>query len=297
MSKLPYLGFGLGLRPVHYQAILQSSSQPKVDWFEAITEDYLVPGGNPLYHLDRVRESYPVVLHGVSMSIGSTDPLDKSYLTQLKELANRVDPIWISDHLCWTGLDGINLHDLMPLPYTEEAIDHIVDRVKQVQDFLGRQILLENVSSYITYSASALTEWEFLTEISNRADCLLLFDVNNIYVSGFNHGFNPLDFIKGVPKHRVQQIHLAGHLNLGTHIVDTHDHPVIDEVWNLYGEALKHFGPISTMIERDDHIPPFEELVTELECARDVAAKVFGKMPSLEYAPSAEVAMMNEVVA
>lgn len=276
MSYYPYLGHGLGLRPKHYSEIIETTPKVNVDWFEAITEDFLVPGGNPLYNLDRVRERFPIVLHGVSLSIGSTDPLDMDYLQQVKNLVQRVDPRWVSDHLCWTGANGINLHDLLPLPYTEEAIKHVVDRVSQVQDFLGRRILLENVSSYVTYTHSVMTEWEFITEIAERADCLLLFDINNIYVSSFNHGFDPIDFIKGVPKERVQQFHLAGHLNLETHIVDTHDHPIIDEVWALYAESLKHFGPISTLIERDDNIPPLNELVLELDDARAIAHKVLG---------------------
>jgi uncharacterized protein (UPF0276 family) len=280
MSYFPYLGLGLGLRPTHYQAIIETG--PKVDWFEAITEDYLVPGGNPLYHLDRICERYPIVLHGVSLSIGGTDPLDMDYLRQLKQLINRVKPRWVSDHLCWTGANGINLHDLMPLPYTEEAVQHLVTRITQVQDYLGQRILLENVSSYISYTHSAMSEWEFITAITEQADCLLLLDINNIYVSAFNHGFNPLDFIHGVPANRVQQFHLAGHLNLGTHIIDTHDHPIIDEVWSLYAESLKRFGPISAIIERDDHIPPLEELVVELDHARTLAQKTLGEHASVD---------------
>jgi uncharacterized protein (UPF0276 family) len=263
-------GFGLGLRPDHYAAIL--ADRPRVDWFEALTENYLVPGGAPLHHLDRIRADFPVVLHGVSMSIGSTDPLDASYLRDLKQLAARVEPLWISDHLCWTGVDGLNLHDLLPLPYTEEAIRHVVDRVRRVQDYLGRQLLLENVSSYITYSSSTMTEWEFIAEIAERADCLLLLDVNNVYVSSVNHRFDPLDYLAGIPAHRVRQMHLAGHSNNGTHIIDTHDAPVAPAVWDLYRHAVRHFGVVATMIERDDHIPALDELVAELDIARDIAA-------------------------
>src|SRR5262252_9065095 len=178
------LGFGLGLRPVHYTAILEST--PAVDWFEVITENYLIDGGRPLYFLDQIRSRFPIVMHGVSMSIGSTEPLDESYLGRVRELAQRCAPQWISDHLCWTGVDGRNLHDLMPLPYTEEAVRHVASRVSQVQDFLGRQILLENVSSYVTYAQSVMSEWEFLHEIAQRADCLILLDINNIFVSAFN---------------------------------------------------------------------------------------------------------------
>jgi len=275
MQKLPYLGFGLGLRPQHYSSILETN--PAVDWFEIITEDYLVPGGNPIYFLNQIAERFPMVMHGVSLSIGGLDPVDKDYLCQVKQLADRIQPKWISDHLCWTGAHGINLHDLMPLPYTEEAVQHVAGRVSQVQDYLGRQILLENVSSYITYSHSTMSEWEFLTAVTEQADCRILLDVNNIYVSSFNHGFNPLDYLRGVPAKRVQQFHLAGHLNLDTHIVDTHDHDIVGEVWTLYAEALKTFGKISTMIERDDNIPPLEELILELNQARTIAEKTLGQ--------------------
>ncbi len=275
MSKFPYIGFGLGLRPTHYLEILEN--KPAVDWFEIITEDYLLPGGNPMYYLDRVCELYPIVMHGVSLSIGSTDPVDLDYLKQMKQLIQRAEPLWVSDHLCWTGSQGINLHDLLPLPYTEEAIKHLVERVKQVQDYLGRQILLENVSSYVSYKHSAMPEWEFLSAIAEQADCLILLDVNNIYVSSFNHKFDPYDYLNGVPKKRIQQFHLAGHLNLETHIIDTHDHPIIDPVWDLYAEALRLYGPVSTLIERDDHIPPIAELVAELDEARMIAKKTLGE--------------------
>jgi uncharacterized protein len=265
------LGFGLGLRPVHYAEILEG--QPRVDWFEAISENYMVPGGRPLHMVMRVRERWPVALHGVSLSVGSTDPLDLAYLDRLKALAERVEPAWISDHLCWTGVNGVNLHDLLPLPYTEEALDHVVSRVAQIQERLGRQILLENVSSYVTFAHSAVPEWEFLAEVARRADCLLLLDVNNIHVSAFNNEFDPIAYLDAVPAERVRQIHLAGHENHGTHIIDTHDHPVIDPVWTLYGEAVRRFGAVATMIERDDHIPPLAELERELDRARAVSAE------------------------
>ena len=271
-SKLPYLGFGLGLRTEHYHAILES--KPKVDWFEALSENYLIAGGKPLQFLDRIRENYPVVMHGVSLSIGATGEIDKNYLRDLKQLADRVQPAWISDHLCWTGVHGQNMHDLLPLPYTEETAKHVVERVKIVQDYLGRQILLENVSSYASYVDSSMTEWEFITQISEAADCLLLLDVNNIYVSSFNHQFDAKAFIDGVPAKRIQQIHLAGHHNHGDYIIDTHDAPVIDPVWDLYEYSISKFGAISTMIERDDNIPPLAELVQELEIARKIAKKV-----------------------
>lgn len=271
-STRPYLGFGLGLRTDHYDAIL--SDAPPVDWFEVITENYLVPGGKPLHYLDKIRARYPLVMHGVSLSIGGTDPLDRDYLAQVKALAARIEPAWISDHLCWTGLNGANMHDLLPLPYTEEAIAHVAGRVTQVQDILGRQILLENVSSYVTYKESTLSEWEFFSAVAKRADCLMLLDVNNIYVSSFNHEFDPLEYLNTIPAERVRQIHIAGHRNYGDYIVDTHDEPVIDPVWDLYREALRRLGPVSTMIERDDNIPPLAELLAELEHARRIAAAV-----------------------
>ncbi len=267
----PYLGFGLGLRTEHYNAILES--KPNIDWFEAISENYMVPGGKPLHYLDRIHENYPVVMHGVSLSIGSTTPMDADYLRDLRKLADRIEPVWISDHLCWTGVHGQNMHDLLPLPYTEETANHVAERIGIVQDYLGRQMLIENVSSYASYVDSSMTEWEFISLIAEKADCLLLLDVNNIYVSSFNHQFDAKTFIDGVPKNRVQQIHLAGHQNHGDYIIDTHYAPVIDPVWDLYGYALSRLGAVSTMIERDDQMPELEELIQELQIARDIAAK------------------------
>lgn len=264
-----FLGFGLGLRTQHYSYILEHL--PEVDWFEAITEDYLVPGGKPLYYLNRIRENYPLVMHGVSLSIGSCDPLNTEYLKKVKILADKIQPAWISDHLCWTGVAGLNMHDLLPLPYTEEALKHVVDRVKQVQDFLGRQILLENVSSYIEYRDSNVTEWEFLNAIAEQADCFILLDINNIYVSSVNHHFDPLDYLNAMPVHRVRQFHLAGHKNCGDYIIDTHDAPIIDGVWSLYEQAVKRFGRVATMIERDDDIPEFPVLFAELQQAKKIA--------------------------
>lgn len=266
----PCLGFGLGLRPDHYEAIL--AERPRVDWFELLTENYLVEGGKPLHYLDRIRTDYPVVMHGVSLSIGSTDPLDEDYLGRVAALAARVEPAWISDHLCWTGVGGLNMHDLLPIPFTEPALAHVAARVDRVQERLRRPILLENVSSYVTFRASTIAEWEFLAALSRRTGCEILLDVNNIHVSAFNHGFDAITFLDAMPADRVRQIHLAGHTDLGTHIIDTHDHPVIDAVWALYGEAIRRFGPVATMIERDDHIPPLAELVDELDHARRVAA-------------------------
>jgi uncharacterized protein (UPF0276 family) len=270
-----FLGFGLGLRPEHYQTIL--NEKPKLDWFEILTENYLVPGGKPLDFLDKIRQDYPMVMHGVSMSLGSFDPLDLDYLKQVKQLINRVEPKWISDHLCWTGIAHKNMHDLLPLPYTLEAIEHVAHKIMQAQEFLGHQILIENLSSYITYQHSQMPEWEFLNEVAQRADCLILLDVNNVYVSAINHEFKPMDYINALPAKRVRQIHLAGHSNEQGCIIDTHDHPIIDPVWDLYEKTLKRMGKVSTMIERDDHIPPLSELIIELNHARKIADKVFAE--------------------
>ena len=266
--KLPSLGFGLGLRKEHYNTIIASS--PNVDWFEILTENYLVEGGKPLYFLDQICEKYPVVMHGVSMSLGSADPLDMDYLKQVKELAERTNARWISDHMCFTGVDGINAHDLLPLPYNEETIKHVSDKINQAQDFLGRQILIENASTYITYKQSDMTEWEFTTAVAEESDSLILLDVNNIYVSAYNHGFDPLEYLDGVPAERVQQHHLAGHSQYDGYIIDTHDHDVVQGVWDLYAEAIKRYGEISVMIERDDNIPELPELLAELQIARDI---------------------------
>ena len=263
------LGFGIGLRPVHYAAVLEST--PPIDWFEVITENYLVGGGRPLNFLDSIRNRYPVVMHGVSMSIGSTAPLDEAYLDRVVALAARCEPEWISDHLCWTGVGGLNLHDLMPLPYTEEAVAHVAARIQRVQEHLRRPLVLENVSSYVSYTNSAMTEWEFLSALVERTGCGLLLDVNNVYVSSRNHGFRAAEFIDGVPLAAVKQFHLAGHQDHGGHCIDTHDTPVRDEVWDLYAHAIRRFGPVSTLLERDDKIPPLDELVAELGHARAVA--------------------------
>ena len=268
------LGFGLGLRSQHYTEILDGN--PAIDWFEFISENYLVPGGQPLAMLDKIAARYPLVMHGVSLSIASTHPFDEDYLDGLKALAKRVEPKWVSDHLCWSGVHGINMHDLLPFPYTAEALDHVVARIHHVQERLGRALCLENVSTYVEFNTSEMTEWEFIAEMTRRTGCWLLFDVNNVYVSSFNHGYDARTFLEGIPADRVVQFHLAGHSEMGTHIIDTHDHPVTDEVWDLYEMALKRFGPVSTMIERDDNIPPVAELVAELDHARAIAARVLG---------------------
>ncbi len=264
-------GFGLGLRSEHYADFAQA--QPGVDWLEVISENFLVPGGKPLHHLERIRRDHPVVMHGVSMSIGSTDPLDLAYLRELKALAQRIEPAWISDHLCWTGVDHHNLHDLLPLPYTEAALRHVVQRVQQVQELLGRRLLLENVSSYVSFAGDEMSEWEFIAELMRRADCELLLDVNNVYVSSVNHGFDAKTFINAMPRERVRQIHLAGHEDHGDHLIDTHDHPVCEAVWQLYAYTVQRLGGVPTMIERDDHIPPLPELLAELAVARAVQAQ------------------------
>ncbi len=273
----PYLGYGLGLRPQHYEEIVNDWPEG-VEWFEILSENYMVDGGKPLYYLDKVRSRYPVVMHGVSLSIGGSDPLDLGYLRRLKALAKRVEPHWISDHLCWTGIGGKQLHDLLPLPYTEEAVAHVVERVMQVQDFLGRQILLENVSSYVSYRHSAMSEWAFLEEIAEQADCLILLDVNNVYVSAANHGFDPMAYLEGIPRDRVYQFHLAGHSHNRNIVVDTHDEHVIDPVWDLYAEAVRRFGRVSTMIERDAHIPSLAKLLPEVEQARRIAAPILEEL-------------------
>ncbi len=270
MAKFNFLGFGLGLRPTHYQHII--THKPKeIDWLEIITEDYLVDGGNPLEYLFKIREDYPIVMHGVSLSIGSCDPINFDYLKQLKHLADTLQPSWVSDHFCWTGVNGNNIHDLMPIPYTEQALDHIVDRIKQVQDYLGRQILLENPSSYVDYTGKQMSEQDFIRETAERADCLLLLDINNVYVSAFNHNFDPIEYLNAIPMDRVQQFHMAGHTNNTTHIIDTHDHPIVQPVWDLFAYAARRFGQVSAMIERDDNIPELPELIEELEQLKQIA--------------------------
>jgi uncharacterized protein (UPF0276 family) len=285
-TTFPRLGFGLGLRPEHYEDALDDApATARVDWWEVISENFLVAGGNPRRVLRAVREKWPVVLHGVSLSIGSVDPIDEAYLARLRVLADEVDPPIVSDHLCWSALGGHAGHDLWPMPYTEEALDLVVDKVKQVQDRLRRRILLENPSSYVTFAASQIGEAEFLAEIARRADCGILLDVNNVYVSSTNHGWDAKAYLAAIPVDRVGQIHLAGHSDHGTHLLDTHDHPVCEAVWALYGDALARFGHVSSMIERDDHIPALDELVDELDRARQIAG-----VPAAPRAPLREAA-------
>nr|WP_283164386.1 DUF692 domain-containing protein [Shewanella corallii] len=266
------MGFGLGLRTKHFEYILQH--QPDIDWFEILSENYMVAGGKPRYYLQAISEQYPLVMHGVSLSIGSADPLDMDYLRALKTLANDVEPKWISDHICWTGIHGINSHDLLPLPYTMETVRHVAERISRVQDFLGRQILMENVSSYLSYQDSEMDEWTFVSEVAKASDSLILLDINNVYVSARNHGFEPMDYLNRIDPARVQQFHLAGHSDYGDYVIDTHDHDVPDSVWDLYRQALVRFGAVSTMIERDANIPEFPVLEAELGIARDIATQV-----------------------
>jgi uncharacterized protein (UPF0276 family) len=266
-SDFPALGFGVGLRRQHYADVLES--KPSMDWFEIISENFIVEGGRPLEVLDAVRDNYPLVMHGVSLSIGTTDPLNRDYLRDLHALARRIEPAWISDHLCWTGVGGRNLHDLLPLPHTEEAVTHTARRIREVQDTLGRRILVENISSYMTYKHSRLTEWEFLAAVAEDADCGILLDINNIFVNAFNHRFDPHRYIDAVPTERVVQFHLAGHADHGTYLLDTHDHPIRPEVWDLYEYAVRRFGKVSTLIEWDDNIPEFDVLAAAANEARE----------------------------
>lgn len=270
--EAPFLGVGVGLRPAHTGEVLARAAEGRlrVDWFEAISENHLAQGGRPLRVLETLRSHRPVVLHGVSLNVGSADPLDASYLDTLDGLARRFEPAWLSDHLCWTGVGGVNLHDLLPLPFTEEAVRHVAARVRQVQDRLGRRIALENVSSYFAWTADAMPEWEFLAAVAEEADCGLLLDVNNVYVSAHNHGFDPRRYLDAVPPGRVFQMHLAGHSRQGPLLIDTHDHPVCPEVWALFEHAVRRFGAVSTLIEWDDQLPDFDRLEEEALRARAI---------------------------
>jgi uncharacterized protein (UPF0276 family) len=279
VTDAPFLGVGVGLRPKHYAHIL-AAQEPRdlgVDFFEALSENYMAPGGRPLRVLADVRARFPIALHGVSLNIGSADPLQESYLEALSTLARRFEAKIVSDHLCWTGIDGRNLHDLLPLPYTEAALRHVAERVLRVQDRLGRRLALENVSSYFAYVEDSMPEWEFLSCVAERADCGILLDVNNLFVSAHNHGFDPLDYLAGIPPERVFQIHLAGHSAQGELLIDTHDHPIRDEVWSLYAAALRRTGPVSTLIEWDDAIPEFPILAAEAARARAILEREGGE--------------------
>ncbi len=277
---LPDLGVGVGLRTPHYRDVFDDGAGEArpggVDWFEIISENFMVEGGMPLYHLDRALDRCPVVQHGVSLSIGGTEPLDREYLRKLKDLLLRTRSPWVSDHLCWGGAGGVHLHDLLPLPYTAAAVKWVAARARAVQDTIGVRFVLENVSSYMTFTSSEMTEWEFVTAVAEEADCGILLDVNNIYVSAYNHGFDANAYVDGVPHRRVVQVHLAGHTNHGKYILDTHSDHVIDPVWDLYRRALRRTGPVSTLIEWDDDIPPFPELAAEAAKARAIREELFG---------------------
>ncbi len=266
----PELGFGIGLRAQHYDTILED--RPKdIQWLEIISENFIEAHKGYWEFLSDLRQSYPIVMHGVSLSIGSTDPLNLEYLEKLRALANFLQPPWISDHLCWTGVHGRNTHDLLPLPYTQETLQHVIARIKRVQDILGRNIVLENPSTYIEFNSSDIPEWEFLARMADEADCGFLLDVNNVYVNAFNHGYDAKAYISAIPAGRIAQIHLAGHKNMGTHIIDTHDNHVTDEVWKLYAHTIQSKGMISTMIEWDDNIPELSVILAELDKARNTA--------------------------
>lgn len=266
---IPNNTVGLGLRPPHYQSIIDQ--KPSVDFFEIITDNFLTEGGRAYDYLELIRRDYPITMHGVSLSLGGQTPLNQEYLFRVKQLAERIEATWISEHLCWTGVHGIHLHDLLPLPYTEESLNHVVNRIIQSQEFLGQQLLIENVSSYVEFKDSTMTEWEFLTEVAHRADCFILLDVNNIFVSAFNHKTDPETYLHYIPLDRVKECHLAGHSQHKNYIVDTHDQPIIPEVWSLYRKALERFGPIPTLIERDDNIPPLAELIQEVTYAKQMS--------------------------
>ena len=266
---LPNLGFGIGLRSAHYAYI--ESRRPAVDWFEIISENFMDSRGRPRHVLDQLVGGYPIVAHGVSMSIGSTDPLDRDYLLRLKRFAAEIEPVWVSDHVCWTGVAGVNTHDLVPIPFTEESLTHVVRRIQIVQDILERPLVLENPTSYVTYVASTMTEWEFLARMADAADCGLLLDVANVHATAVNHDFDAREYLLALPHERIVQIHLAGHDDLGTHIIDTHDRAVSDEVWELYRLAVQLTGGVSTLIEWDDRLPPFPAVHAEALKARDFA--------------------------
>ena len=267
-QRRPIQGVGIGLRSPHHQLVQEQN--PDVPWFEVLIDNYLGKGGAPLAHLVNICQNYPLTFHGVGMSLGSTDPLNKKYLHQLKQLVDRFQPAWVSDHLCWVSVGNRYAHDLLPLPYIEQAITLVCDRIKHVQDFLGQQILIENVSSYLTYKISVMEEWEFLQQVAEQADCHILLDINNIYVSAQNHGFDAMQYIQHIPVERVREFHLAGYEDMGTHLLDTHGEAVHEPVWRLYEKAIQHFGPAPTLIEWDNNIPAFDVLKAEAKRAAQI---------------------------
>ena len=276
---LPHLGLGVGLRSTHFPHLLQH--WPAVDWFEVISENFMDSGGRPRYVLDQLAERYPLVMHGVSLSIGSTDPLNLGYLHKLKALADQVRAVWVSDHVCWTGVAGLNAHDLLPIPLNEDSLRHVVERIRVVQNVLERPLVLENPSSYVTFAASTMTEWEFLTRMAEDADCGLLLDVNNVYVSSVNHDFDPVEYVRSVPHERIVQFHLAGHTDRGTHLIDTHDNHVIDPVWELYRLAHQLTGGASTLLEWDANIPEFPIVHAEVLKSRQYMSQELPRFPGI----------------
>jgi uncharacterized protein len=285
--SIPDLGVGVGFRVPHYGHVL--GEHPAMDWFEVISENFMVRGGKPLENLEKLRAHYPVVPHGVSLSIGATEPLDAAYLARLKAVVDRINPPWASDHFCWTGTTRANLHDLLPLPMNREAVDHVVDRVKRVQDTLGRPFALENASSYLAFSSSSMPEWEFVASVAEKADCGILFDVNNVYVSAYNHGFDPNAYIDAIPADHVVQMHLAGHTDKGTYLLDTHSDHVRAEVWELYRRAVRRIGAVSTLVEWDDDIPSWDVLSLEAATARKVREEALAPEPRTEARPEGRV--------
>jgi uncharacterized protein (UPF0276 family) len=273
--NLPVLGYGIGLRTVHFAEILER--RPAVDFFEAITENFLDTGGRPRHVLERVAERSPVVLHGVSLNIGSTAPLDFAYLRKVKELARRVGAPWVTDHLCWTGVAGRNTHDLLPLPLNEESLEHVAARVRTVQDVLERPIHLENPSTYLELTSSTMGEAEFLSRLTERTGCGLLLDVNNVFVSSFNHGWDAGAYIDAIPVDRVVQVHLAGHSDRGTHLLDTHSDHVRDEVWALYERLVRRTGPVTTLVEWDEDIPALDVVHAEALKAKDATSRALAE--------------------
>jgi uncharacterized protein len=269
------LGIGVGARPKHNPE-QHEARQPSIDWCEVISENFMVDGGRPLANLDRLRASYRVVPHGVSLSIGAARPLDRDYLTKLKAVVDRIDPPWFTDHLCWTGAFGVDIHDLLPVPFTRDVITYVAERIRRVQDFIGRPFGIENASSYMTFTADAMPEWEFLGELTEKADCGILLDCNNVYVSSRNHGFDAEKYIDAVPADRVIQMHLAGHTDKGTYLLDTHSDHVKDDVWDLYRRAIRRTGPVSTLIEWDEDIPEWSVLEAEAVLARKVRSEALG---------------------
>lgn len=291
---LPHLGLGVGLRSAHFAYLLHH--RPPVDWFEIISENFMDSAGRPRYVLDQLAEQYPIVMHGVSLSIGSVDPLNFDYLRKLRSLADQVQAVWVSDHVCWTGVAGLNAHDLLPIPLNEATLSHVVERIRVAQDVLERPLVLENPSSYVTFAASTMTEWEFLSRMAEEADCGLLLDVNNVYVSSINHDFDPTEYVQSVPYERIVQFHLAGHTNCGTHLIDTHDSHVIDPVWELYRLAHQLTGGASTLLEWDANIPEFPVVHAEVLKSRQYMSQELPQFPAVrEIGPWSDAARPTSV--